>query len=177
VIAGRLAGIGTVLRGLGVSAAEAGLATGEAFDLRQQLRPRRPSEGRRPIGSGPRIYVGQLGQSLAGREWSRLMRAEGLWGHLHCKMPCCRFQAIDSSLDRAAQHSLWSRTSEASQLATMAAPIRAQRALDMLAGQRAFLATCNRALHQLGETPLSPNLLEHQVTTLNALLAGGPRAA
>jgi len=114
VIGGRLGAIGQILRGVGISAVDAGLGMGETFNLASLTRARTQAGGgaaRRPVG--PRMYVFHIARSVFGHDWSKVVSLPNIKGLFVCTLPCCRFRRFDEILNRAGEHSLHGRIKEA----------------------------------------------------------------
>ena len=123
VIAGRLAGLGVLLRALGIGAADAGLGDGERFDLASKVRThRRATPGHASVRMpGGRIYLAALGRSVSKREWNAMMHVPALRGQLLCPLPCCGYgQSIEAMPGRGREHSLHARVNEARQTPELA---------------------------------------------------------
>src|SRR5207248_2001969 len=95
VIAGHCGALGSVLRALGVTAFDAGLATDEAFALGQRVGPRspKPPSESKERGPGPRTYLHQIDRSVSAAEVGRLVTNPSIAGYLACRQPCHRFRA------------------------------------------------------------------------------------
>lgn len=176
VIAGRLAGAGHVVKAAGVSAADAGLGEGETFRLGDKVRlplPRQQRAGKG--GRGPRLYVAQIGRSVDAQLWNKLLEIDDLRGRLRCAEACCRFKGIDSTVERATEHSLRWRVKEAQRLTSLEVPLRPALAGDLLEQQRALLSSCNAALREMGGAQIRSEHVEHQIAALGRLWP--PKAA
>lgn len=116
VIGGRLAGLGTIARALGIHGTDAGLGEGESFVYSSKVKNHEPRSdaASAPRLLGGRLYVPQLGRSLSRAEWARLMEVPALRGQLLCRLPCCAFgQPLESTPKRGREHSLHARVAEA----------------------------------------------------------------
>lgn len=94
VIAGHAGAVTSVLRALGVDAADAGLAIGEGFDQSSTRRRAKPeTEGTQQRGGRrSRMYFGQIGRSLEAVDVERLLAVPGAAAELRgCRLPCHRF--------------------------------------------------------------------------------------
>jgi len=171
VVGGRLGAIGQLLRAVGVSAVDAGLGSGETFDMSSLLRPSNTSPG--PGGGlpmGPRIYVHQILRSIFGRDWRRLSNLPSIRGQLTCTLHCCRSRRFDDTLKRATDHSLRWRTNEAAQLAALPATMQGQRVWDDLLRTRSMITAINTALTEAGDAPIPHRHIENHITTMARLL-------
>ena len=172
VISGHLGALGGVLRALGVSAADAGLGTGETFDAKRLLRHRaRQDNGSNggPIGS--RRYVMQILRSLSRKQWDALMSIDAMRAFLDCRLMCCRFRTPQDRTEWAREHSLRTRVAEAIDLAGLAPSMRASRQVDVLQAARASLVTVNSSLQSNGHKTLPVEHVENQVAALQRILA------
>lgn len=173
VISGHLGALGGVLRSLGVSAADAGLGMGGAFDARSVLRsPTKKSDGSSqggPIGS--RRYVSQILRSLNRKQWDRLMSIDSMRAYLDCRLGCCRFRTPDDRTEWAREHSLRTRVSEAADLAGLAPSMRASRQVDVLQAARASIVTVNSSLQANGLDLIPAEHIENQLAALQRILA------
>lgn len=170
VVGGRLGAIGQLLRAVGVSAVDAGLGSGETFDMSSLLRPSNTSPG--PGGGlpmGPRIYVHQILRSIFGRDWRRLSNLPSIRGQPTCTLHCCR-RRFDDTLKRATEHSLRWRTNEAAQLAALPATMQGQRVWDDLLRTRSMITAINTALTEAGDAPIPHRHIENHITTMARLL-------
>jgi hypothetical protein len=177
VISGHLGALGGVLRSLGVSAADAGLGMGEAFDARSVLRsPTKKHEGSEggPIGS--RRYVFQILRSLNRKQWDRLMSIDAMRAYLDCTLACCRFRTPSDRTEWAREHSLRTRVSEAADLAGLAPSMRASRQVDVLQAARASMVTVNSSLQANGLDLLPSEHVENQLAALQWIMASNTRA-
>ena len=144
IVADHLGAFGGVLRSLGVSAADAGLGSGETFDASRLLRLRKPQEGNsKGGGMSARRYVLQLLRSVSPSQWSALMSLDVARGFLDCRLRSCRFRTIEDRTEWAREHSLRTRVEEASDLAGLAPSMRASRQMDVIQAARASLVMVN----------------------------------
>lgn len=172
VISGHLGALGGVLRALGVSAADAGLGTGETFDAKRLLRRKAYTEngsGGGPIGS--RRYVMQILRSLNRKQWDALMSVDAMRAFLDCRLRCCRFRTPQDRAGWAREHSLRTRVTEAADLAVLAPSMRASRQVDVLHAARASLVTVNSSLQSSGHETLPVEHVENQLAALQRILA------
>ena len=156
VIAGHAGAITPALRALGIDAADAGLATNEAFDrgsARRMAKPKPPGTSQGG-GSRPRIYFSQLGRSLSASEVERLLEVPAAAAELQgCRLPCHRFRS-GNFLDRAREHSLWARVQEAELVSALPDSLRLARVYESIRRQRSTITTINGALTQTELKPL-----------------------
>ena len=172
VMSGHLGALGGVLRALGVSAADAGLGTGETFDAKRLLRRRVQPEGGSgggPIGS--RRYVMQILRSLSRKHWDVLMSIDAMRAFLDCRLMCCRFRTPQDRAEWAREHSLRTRAAEAVDLARLTPSMRASRQVDVLQAARASLVTVNSSLLSNGHETLPAEYVENQLAALQRVLA------
>ena len=102
VIAGYAGALTPALRAFGIDAADAGLATAEAFDRTKARRAQRRASREKSSGGGRqrRMYFQELGRSLSGKEVERLLRVPAAAAEIRgCRMPCHRFRN-DPIMDR-----------------------------------------------------------------------------
>lgn len=178
VIGGHLGAISPLLRTCGVSGADAGLGQTERFSTAAVLRPtRQRSTNDDGKWAGPRIYAGQLGRSLAARSWRALLGVPDIKGRMRCTDLCCRFRTLDTTITRAIEHSLHGRVADAQAIAAVPAALRFDAMTDRLEQQRSFLAKCNTALAELGESLLSATFLDHHLGVVARRLDVARRSA
>lgn len=173
VIAGHAGAVTPVLRALGVDAADAGLAIGEAFDQSSTKRRAKPeAEGTQQRGGRrSRMYFGQIGRSLEAVDVERLLAVPGAAAELRsCRLPCHRFSG-HHLLDQAREHSLWARVEEAQLVSSLPSSMRATSVYERLKGQRSVLATINGALEAGGEQPLDVKPVDNHLTWIARALA------
>jgi hypothetical protein len=166
VIAGHADAITPALRALGIDAADAGLATNEAFDrasARRIAKPRPPGTSQGG-GTRPRIYFSQLGRSFSASEVERLLEVPAAAAELHgCRLPCHRFRS-GNFLDRAREHSLWARVQEAELVSTLPGSMRLTRVYESIRGQRSAITTINGSLAQEGLDLLDLKSIDNRLT-------------
>jgi hypothetical protein len=153
VIAGRLAGLGILLRALGVDATDAGLGDGERFALADKVRmQRRASPGQSSVRMpGGRIYVDRLGRSVSKAEWDAMMKVPALRGLVLCELPCCGFgQSIEATPARGREHSLHARVNEAKRTPELAIGSGLEHARHVLEEHRSSLAVVVNGLRVTG---------------------------
>jgi hypothetical protein len=173
VIAGHAGAVTPELRALGVDAADAGLAVGEAFDQSPSRRPAVPeTEGKQKRGGRrSRMYFGQIGRSLEAADVERLLEVPGAAAELRgCRLPCHRFSG-HHMLEQAREHSLWARVEEAQLVASLPPSMRATSVYERLKGRRSVLATINGALDAAGEEPLDVKPLDNHLAWISRALA------
>jgi hypothetical protein len=176
VIGGHAGALGTLLRALGVSAADAGIAEGETFSVSAAARPRKPSATLVGKGMGRRVYVPKLGRSMSGKEWQTLMSIPALHGFLRCSLPCCRFSTLDTTRTRAVEHSLRARIDEAVQQELLPQSVRLSQLLNDVQSRQSVLLACNSALTAQGVEPMKTTYVDNQLSVLGRLLSN-PNAA
>lgn len=148
VIAGHGGAVTPALRAIGVSAADAGLATDESFDMSTKRRPKRKAEPGEKRSGGPtsRMYLREIGRSLDATTIRSLLAVDGARAELSsCRLPCHRFIGGDP-LARAKEHSLWARVAEAAAIHDLPSSMRPSAVADLLAARRSTLTTINGAL-------------------------------
>jgi hypothetical protein len=172
VISGHLGALGGVLRSPGVSAADAGLGTGETFDARRLLRsPTKKDEESRGGPVGSRRYVWQILRSLNRKQWDALMSIDVMRAYLDCRLTCCRFRTPQDRTEWAREHSLRTRVSEAADLSGLAPSMRASRQVDVLQAARASMVTVNSSLQGNGFESLPVEHVENQLAALQRIMA------
>lgn len=171
VIGGRLGAIGQLLRGVGVSAVDAGLGAGETFNFANAVRPStKPGGGPNRGPVGPRMYVNQIARSVNGRDWSRFASLPSIKGLMVCSLHCCRFRRFDEILKRAGEHSLHGRIKEARDLHALPPTVRAESVWNELLRTRSTIASINSALVEAGEVPISDKHVGNYIATMARLL-------
>ncbi len=173
VIAGHAGAITPALRAMGVDAADAGLATGEAFDRSSARSPRKKSDDDQSSSGGrrSRMYFSQIDRSLDAKVIERLMSVPGAAAELRsCRLPCHRFLG-DHVLEHAREHSLWTRVQEAQLVNSLPSSMRMTQVYERLRNQRSVLATINGALEAAGVETLDPKPLENRLTWLARAIA------
>ena len=171
VIGGRLGALGQLLRGVGISAADAGLGAGETFNIGSAIRPpTKPGGGPNKGPVGPRMYVNQIARSIFGREWSRFAAIPNLKGLLVCSLQCCRFRRFEETLNRAGEHSLHGRIKEAKDLSALPPTVRAETVWNELLKTRSTIATLNGALVEAGQPTISDQHVANYIATMARLL-------
>lgn len=177
VVSGHLGALGGVLRSLGVSAADAGLGMGEAFDARSVLRsPTKKNDESRGGPVGSRRYVSQILRSLNRKQWDALMSIDAMRAYLDCRLTCCRFRTPQDRTEWAREHSLRTRVSEAADLAGLAPSMRGSRQVDVLQAARASMVTVNSSLQANGLELLPAEHVENQLAALQRIMARNPAA-
>lgn len=173
VIAGRAGAITPALRAMGVDAADAGLATGEAFDTSGARSSRKRFDDEQPSGGGvrSRMYFSQIDRSLDATDVARLMSLPATAAELRgCRLPCHRFRG-DHVLERAREHSLWARVQEAQLVSSLPTSMRMTQVYERLRSQRSILSTINGALETAGQVTLDPKPLENRLTWVSRMIA------
>jgi hypothetical protein len=169
VIAARGGAITPVLRALGVSAADAGLADAEAFDTTALVRRPQPrKKGKSSPPPGPRIYSPAIGLSLSGKQWREVTRVPAVAAALSCNLRCCRHGgATAQAQDHAVEHSLSSRVFEAQAVEALTAEMRVDRAHDLVHARIGRLKQVNQALREAELAPLRHDHLDNQLNLLH----------
>lgn len=182
VIAGRMGAITVPLRALGISAADAGLGTGESFRLQEKLRSpmeRDPAdESDRSGGPGSSAgsrYLRPIKRSVAGGTAKVIDAVAAASALLRCET-CCRYYTPDDRVRRGREHSLITRLTEATEISGLPPSMRLERAEREWEGARRQLTAVNRALTDAGEPAISPEYLDNQLTVLRSAAKAG-RAA
>lgn len=178
IIAGHGGALTPALRSLGVHAADAGLATGEAFDVSTARTVRRKSDDNTKQSGGPssRMYVRELGLSLDNKVLREYLAVPAVRDLLStCRLPCHRFIGGDP-LVRAKEHSLRSRVDEAAAIAKLPTSMRASAVADLLAARRSTVTAVNGALSAAGIGPVDTRPSDNQLNWFSRLLAGRPAA-
>ncbi len=173
VIAGHAGAITPALRAMGVDAADAGLATGEAFDRSGARSSRKKSDDESSSGGGrrSRMYFSQIDRSLDAAVVERLLAVPGAAAELRgCRLPCHRFRG-DHVLEHAREHSLWSRVQEAQLVTSLPRSMRMTQVYERLRSQRSVLATINGALEAASQDTLDPKPLENRLTWVSRMIA------
>jgi len=174
VIAGRAGALTPELRSLGVDAADAGLGTGEAFDRSGFSRSRSQDKTEPPKGGGPRsrIYFPQLGLSLSASQVEALLEVPAVASELTgCRLPCHRFRS-DEILERAREHSLWARVTEAQNVSSLPINMRLGSVREILQQRRSAIIRINSALLEQGKTRLNVRPVDNHIVWLSRASAG-----
>ncbi len=169
VIVARGGAVTPVLRALGVSAADAGLAEAESFDAGQALRPPTAhGKGKRYPTPGPRMYVEAVGLSVAGSQWRSMTTLPAVTAAVACDHRCCRHGgATGQAQDHAVEHALVSRVAEARAVKGLTSDIRLDRAYDLVKARRTRLRGINAALRAAGQQELRHEHLDNQIALLS----------
>ncbi|MCU1400346.1 MAG: hypothetical protein JWN62_3455 [Acidimicrobiales bacterium] len=173
VIAGHAGAITPALRAMGVDAADAGLATGEAFDRSGARSSRKKADDEQSSAGGrrSRMYFSQIDRSLDAKVVETLMSVPGAAAELRgCRLPCHRFRG-GHLLDHAREHSLWSRVEEAQLVDSLPRSMRMTQVYERLRSQRSVLATINGALDAANQETLDPKPLENRLTWVSRTIA------
>lgn len=173
VIAGYAGAIAPALRAMGIDAADAGLATAEAFDQtnsRRSARHRSSDDDDHSGGPRSRIYYAGIDRSIDATEARRLLGVPGAAAQLlGCRLPCHRFTGGDP-LERAREHSLWATVHVTREIARLPSTMRLAALYDRLRTQRSRLTTINGALLAAGESPLDTRPLDNRLAWIGRAL-------
>ena len=165
VVSGRQAALAPLLRIVGVSGMDAGLAEGESFEYNSKFKNFAPRPGANTKGlplSG-RLYVPQLGRSLSSQEWTRLMQVPALRGQLLCQLPCCNYgQSIEQTPHRGREHALQCRITEAKSLSHQGLSA-ASRAIAILEARLSFARTVEASLRDAKQEPIGTTFIENHL--------------
>lgn len=178
VIAGYAGALTPALRALGVDAADAGLATAEAFDRTTARRAqRRANRGESSSGGRQRrMYFQELGQSLPGDVVERLLEVPAAAAEIRgCRMPCHRFRN-DPIMDRGREHSLYARVQDAQLVDSLPPSMRATSVHERLLQQRSTILRVNGALLESDIPPLDIRPIDNQLAWMSRWLSA-PAAA
>jgi hypothetical protein len=178
ILAGHAGALTPALRALGVHAADAGLATAEAFDVSTARAVRRKSDDATNQSGGPssRMYVREVGLSLDHKVLRQYLAVPAARDLLTtCRLPCHRFIGGDP-LVRAKEHSLRSRIDEAAAVTKLPPSMRASAVADLLAARRSTITALNGALSAAGVPPIDTRPSDSQLNWFARLHAGRPAA-
>lgn len=178
VIAGYAGALTPALRAFGIDAADAGLATAEAFDRTKARRAQRRATREKSSGGGRqrRMYFQELGRSLSGKEVERLLRVPAAAAEIRgCRMPCHRFRN-DPIMDRGREHSLYARVQDAQLVNSLPPSMRATSVHERLLQQRSTILRVNGALVESGVSPLDIRPIDNQLAWMSRWLSA-PAAA
>ena len=178
VIAGRSGALTPELRALGVNAADAGLGTGETFDRNRfhRIRRRETSDSSKWGGPRSRIYFPQLGLSLPASRVEELLEVPAVAAELTgCRLPCHRFRS-DQILERAREHSLWARVTEAKNVAALPPSMRLGSVREILQQRRSTIIRVNSALMESGENRLNVRPVDNHIVWLSRASSGAAAA-
>lgn len=171
VIAGRMGALTVPLRALGIAATDAGLATGESFQLTSKLRaPNRSAndDGPRKMASqASRRYLRPIKRSVAPKVIDSIEAAPAANALLRCD-GCCRYLVPDDRVRRGREHSLIARVTEAQEISALPRSMRVERAEREWAAARRQLTAVNRALRDAGAEPIQTDYLDNQLAVLRA---------
>ena len=178
VIAGYAGALTPALRSLGIDAADAGLATAEAFDRTTARRTQRRVNRGQSSGGGRqrRMYFQELGRSLPGDVVERLLGVPAAAAEIRgCRMPCHRFRN-DPIMDRGREHSLYARVQNAQLVDSLPPSMRATSVHERLLQQRSTILRVNGALVESGVSPLDIRPIDNQLAWMSRCLSA-PAAA
>lgn len=157
VIAGHSGGVIAALRAAGIDAADAGLASSEAFEPSSKRRPQAPKDPDKKQSGGPssRAYLEALGRSFAAGRVKEI-RSEAAARDLvsGCRLACHRFIGGDGYLSRANEHSLRAHIAEAQAISGLPASMRLSEMSQRLTRQRSTITAVNAALVEAGIEPV-----------------------
>lgn len=157
IIGGHSGGVIAAMRAAGVDAADAGLASNEAFDPSSKRRPKPAKDPDEKQSGGPssRAYVEALGQSFSAGRVRELRSVNAVRDLLSgCRLPCHRFIGGDDYLARAKEHSLRARIAEAKAISDLPQSMRLNEMTQRLTRQRSTITAVNAALAEAGIKPV-----------------------
>ncbi len=177
VIAGHGGAVAPALRAFGIDAADAGLASGEAFDQsRARQAVKKAESDDKGGGRRARMYFSQIGRSLGATDVERLLAVPGAAAELRgCRLPCHRFRG-DHLLDQAREHSLWERVTDAQLVDSLPGSMRATAVYERTRKQRSVLTIINGALEAAGQLPLDAKPIDNQLAWISRSVAVRPAA-
>lgn len=178
VIAGHGGAITPMLRALGVHAADAGLATGETFDMNSAKNRSTPPEDGKKQSGGPsaRMYLREVGRSLDNKVVKAYLSVPAVRDLLStCTLPCHRFAGGDP-LARAKEHSLRARVDEARAITDTTRSMRMSTILDLLEARRSTVTMLNGALAAASLPPLDPRPADNHHNWFSRHFAQRPAA-
>jgi hypothetical protein len=172
VIAGHAGAAAPALRAAGIDAADAGLASSEAFQAAGHRRAKPPrEEGKKQSGgASSRMYLEAIGQSFASArvtEMRSVPAARDLLGA--CRLPCHRFIGGDDYLSRAQEHSLRARITEAVAIASRPPSMRLSEVIDTVTQRRSTVTALNAALQAAGIAPIDTRPVDNHLNWLGRL--------
>lgn len=172
VIAGRMGALGVPLRAMGVAAADAGLASGESFDVGDRLRAQRPRDKEQSgaPSTASRRYLRPLKRSHATKVLDIIESVPELSARLRCDS-CCKYLTPDDRISRGREHSLVTRIVEAQEISGLPRSMRMERAERDWATARTTLTTVNTALSEAGHRPFDTDYLDNQLSVMRAVTA------
>jgi hypothetical protein len=174
VIAGRMGALTVPLRALGIAAADAGLATGESFQLTSKLRaPQRSAsdDGPRKMASqASRRYLRPIKRSVAPKVIDTIEAAPAANALLRCD-GCCRYLVPDDRVRRGREHSLVARVTEAQEISALPRSMRIERAEREWVAARRHLTAVNRALRDAGAQQIKADCLDNQLAVIRSAAA------
>lgn len=179
VIAGYAGAVTPALRALGIDAADAGLATAEAFDQsgsRRSTQSQTTDDDRQGGGPQSRMYFPTIDRSLDGKQARRLLDVPAAAAQLlGCRLPCHRFTGGDP-LARAREHSLWARVDTSREISRLPATMRLQALYERTCTQRSRLTTINGALVAASQAPLDTKPLDNRLVWISRTLQASAAA-
>ena len=149
--------IAPALRAAGIDAADAGLASSEAFTPSAARRPK-PAidpDDRQSGGPSSRAYLEAIGRSFAAKRINQLRSVPAVRDLIGgCRLACHRFIGGDDYLARAKEHSLRARIAEAQAVAGLPTSMRVAEMIQRLTRQRSTITAANAALKAAGVDPI-----------------------
>lgn len=164
--------IAFVLRALGATGADAGLAEAETFDASAKTRSpasekddqEKEKDHRRP---GPRVYVPAFGLSVTGARWRQLVTVPAVAAAAACNLRCCRFGGpTTQTQDHAVEHALTARVDEVQQVDALTRDMRIDKAVELVRQRLQRVRSANAALREAGIAPVPHQHLENQLALL-----------
>ena len=168
-IAGRMGALTVLLCALGIAAADAGMAAGEAFALNAKLRAPNPSNS--PESSTPRAsnatrrYLPPIKRSGSPIVVERIEATPAADALLRCTT-CCRFLPPNDRMRRGREHSLLVRVTEAQQVSSLPSSMRLDHAEREWQAARRTSTSVNTALRDAGHKELPTEHLDNQLVAL-----------
>lgn len=169
VIAGHAGAITPALRAAGIEAADAGLASSEAFQAASARRPKPTKDPDAKVEGGPsaRVYLEAVGRSFDAKRAAELLAVPAvreLAGS--CRLSCHRFIGGADYLARAKEHSLRARIAEAATIANLPPRMRLSEMLEIIAKRRSTITAINAALRDAGIATLDTGPADNHLTWL-----------
>ena len=178
-IAGRMGSLTVLLRALGIAAADAGMAAGEAFALNAKLRPQTPSDGSESstprASNASRRYLPAIKRSVSPIVVERVESTPAADALLRCTT-CCRLLAPNDQIRRGREHSLFARVTEAQQVSSLPGSMRPDHAEREWQAARRTATSVNTALCEAGFAELPTEHLDNQLAVLRQRASRGEAA-
>jgi hypothetical protein len=171
VIAGHAGAITPALRAIGIHAADAGLASGETFDMSTTRRPKKEGGDGKSTGGGPasRMYLREVGHSFDAKTLETFFSVQAVRDRLAaCRLACHRFIGGDP-LARAREHSLWARVADASDVSGVSQSMRTSIVADVLTARRSTITAVNQALGEAGLAPIDTRPADNHLNWFSRL--------